>query len=164
MDSQSLKIKFAKHVKIDLATGCWIWEASCKGGNYGQFGFYSRKSGRKNRNMAAHRASWILYNGNIPDGLFVLHHCDNPRCVNPVHLFLGSQGDNRRDCVAKGRGSTGHKTRNPGEKHYLHKLTDEIVRLIRSDPRGCTAICKDYNVSWSLIWKVKKRWIWKHVD
>ncbi len=84
-----------------FATGCWEWTAS-KSHGYGQCRFYGRQ-------MGSHRASWILANGKIPNGLCVLHKCDNPPCVNPDHLFLGTQADNTADMVAKNRQAQGIK-------------------------------------------------------
>jgi hypothetical protein len=71
--------------------GCWFWNGTLSNG-YGKMG-----------RQLAHRLSWEAFNGPIPDGLFVLHKCDTPPCVNPDHLFLGTHGDNVRDCLAKGR-------------------------------------------------------------
>ena len=75
---------------------CWEWQGSRKGGGYGSIGI-------KGGTVAAHRASWVLTNGAIPDNLWVLHKCDNPPCVRPDHLFLGTRLDNVRDMCAKGR-------------------------------------------------------------
>jgi len=77
-------------------TGCDPWNGSVESKGYGQM----IVSGRK---VQAHRIAWQLFRGPIPEGLFVLHHCDNPRCVNPSHLFLGTHTDNMRNLVAKGR-------------------------------------------------------------
>lgn len=94
--------------KTDIRTDneCWNWQASTLRKGYGRF------SVRKVL-VQAHRFSWMLANGRgIPAGLQVLHSCDNPRCVNPNHLSIGTNGDNVRDCVAKGR----HRTRSSPKK------------------------------------------------
>lgn len=78
---------------------CWVWTGSKhRGRQHGQIGL------RAGVLLWTHRLSWELTNGPIPGGLFVLHHCDNPPCVNPDHLWLGTQRDNVADMVAKGRG------------------------------------------------------------
>lgn len=145
---------------------CWNWTA-CRtkdpSGNlrYGLFGVY-----RKNR--LAHRVAYMISNGNIPDGLFVCHSCDNPACCNPSHMFLGTPDDNMKDKVAKGRQShCGTRTPNVGETSPHAKLTDEKVRLIRSIyKQGHTTvkqIARDFGVAQSLIARVVRRQSWKHV-
>lgn len=100
-------------VTVDPATGCWLWKQSSDNrGGYGQ-----KRIGRKN--WGAHRLYFELFNGPIPDGLGVLHHCDTPRCVNPAHLFVGTDADNRRDAASKGR--------IPGNR----KATDDAIREAR---------------------------------
>lgn len=79
-------------------TGCWEWLGARANGGYGLFAVQNP------RRITAHRYSWELHNGPIPAGMHVLHHCDNPPCVNPAHLFLGTASDNMRDMLAKGRG------------------------------------------------------------
>lgn len=81
--------------KVEKGPDCWEWKAFRNKG-YGKFTYNGRM-------YLAHRLSWILTNGPIPDGLGVLHSCDNPPCVNPDHLFLGTQLDNMRDASNKGR-------------------------------------------------------------
>lgn len=130
---------------------CWKWTASKVKGGYGQFGFQRKV-------MLAHRVSWELAYGKPPDDLWVLHRCDNPSCVNPSHLFLGTQQDNVRDMFEKGR-----QNRVKGIAHHLCKLTEIKVRAIRADPRSQHVIAADYNVSHPLIGKVKRREIWRHV-
>lgn len=107
--------------KVEKTKTCWLWIASTRGKGYGAFG-------ADGKNQYAHRASWEIHYGPIPDGLWVLHHCDTPACVNPQHLFLGTNADNMQDCVAKGRTATGerngsktHPERRPkGERHGTH--------------------------------------------
>ncbi len=77
-------------------SGCWLWRASsCFADGYGHFSY--------GKGTRAHRAAWLLWKGEIPDGLFVCHKCDVRNCVNPDHLFLGTCKDNIMDCVSKGR-------------------------------------------------------------
>lgn len=100
-------------------TGCWLWDRAATPGGYGHFSLEGRPE-------SAHRASWRIYRGPIPTGLFVCHRCDTPSCVNPDHLFLGTGSDNIRDRHSKGR-SAGPR----GSRHGLSKLTDETVCEIR---------------------------------
>lgn len=116
------KESFLKCVVKSGANGCWNWtKPSGKERNR-----YGRRGSRRNEHYA-HRRSWEIYKGPIPDGLEVLHKCDNPPCVNPDHLFLGTQQDNIDDADKKGRLLR-------GERHGNAKLTnvqvDEIRRLI----------------------------------
>lgn len=114
--------------KVDTSGSCWVWTANCikdKNGNrrYGLIG-----AGRRGEGMLyAHRVSWELHNGPIPKGLKVLHRCDNPQCVNPKHLFLGTQLDNVMDMYRKGRnGRTGPI---PGSGAKVHLSSSEIAQL-----------------------------------
>lgn len=92
--------RFWCKVKLAGADECWEWIAGKDKDGYGWF--------KRDR---AHRAAWIFFNGRIPEGFLVLHTCDNPPCVNPAHLFLGTQQDNMTDCLKKGR-------RPSGERHW----------------------------------------------
>ena len=100
-----------------LGDGCWEWKKARNVGGYGFFWY-------KNKQMMAHRVSWFMTMGAIPTGLLVLHKCDNPCCVRPTHLFLGTYKDNSEDRDRKGRGATGIK--NPKSK-----LNPELVDDIR---------------------------------
>lgn len=86
-----------KDYNINIETGCWEWNRAMSGTGYGQK-WYSGKA------WNVHRLSWTIYNGAIPEGLYVCHSCDNRKCMNPGHLWVGTQGDNLRDMYAKGRG------------------------------------------------------------
>jgi hypothetical protein len=103
---------------------CWEWIGGCDVFGYGQITVAGK-------NEKAHRLAYKLTHGFIPEGKWVLHRCDNPRCVNEAHLFLGTHSDNMADMVAKGRASNGG--RGPrGETHPLARLTESQVRGIRS--------------------------------
>ena len=110
----------AKFTKTD---GCWNWTAHKDRDGYGTFWFDGRQK-------KAHRMAWMLYVGEIPDGLYICHHCDNAACVNPSHLFLGTAADNAHDCISKGRKVA--LPDNNGEKSGKAKLTDEQVLTIRA--------------------------------
>ncbi len=111
--------RFMSKVRQESAEGCWLWVASCFAAGYGQFGI-------DGKNWQAHRLSWTLFRGGIPDGICVCHHCDNPPCVNPAHLWLGTNADNTADRNRKGRAA-----RNRGEAAGGVKLTDTIVLEVR---------------------------------
>jgi len=98
---------------------CWPWTASVLHDGYGHAWF-------ERRGQPAHRVAWKLLRGPIPDGLFVLHRCDNPPCCNPDHLFLGTKGDNNRDRAAKGRSRSRR-----GSQVANSKLTEADVLRIR---------------------------------
>ena len=127
------------------ADECWEWTASLGSRGYGQFGVGYKLTG-------SHRVSYELANGAIPEGLLVCHHCDNKRCCNPAHLFLGTAQDNTQDMVNKGR----HKyISHYGEKHGKSKLTAEQVAEIRRRYSGKygekAALAREYAVSPSQI-------------
>jgi len=118
----------------------------------------------------AHRFIWELFNGPIPDGMCVCHHCDNPPCVNPSHLFLGSHIDNMRDKDTKDRSNNAAKSR-PGEFHGSSKLTNEDVLEIRRRYTGRgkghrangMELAKEFGVTYGLIWQITARKIWTHI-
>lgn len=160
-----MKTRFEKKFIPDPNTGCWIWMAALVGRGYGLF----RADGRLVR---AHRFAYELYVGPILDGLCVLHKCDVPACVNPAHLFLGTQADNIADKCAKGRQASGdrHGSRlHPektarGEKIGNAKLTEEQVREIRAaEGLSQQRLAVAFNVDQTLISQIRSRKIWRHV-
>lgn len=137
--------------KIHITPGCWLWLASKDSGGYGLLNI----SGKQEK---AHRVSYRLFVGNIPDGLQVCHRCDTPACVNPDHLFVGTNKENMEDRERKGRG-----VRQFGENHHSAKLTMEIARSIRADRRRQRDIGAQYGVSQHTVWQIKQNKIWREV-
>jgi hypothetical protein len=140
--------------KVQKTEGCWLWTGGRNSNGYGTFGLNGTKS------TAAHRFSWELVNGSIPHGMWVLHRCDVRHCVRPSHLFLGTRQDNTDDMLGKGR-----QTR--GVDKALAKLTDEIVRTVRSRHAAggvtLTALAAEYGVSLQVMWMAVTRRTWRHV-
>ncbi len=131
-------------------SGCWIWKGAIfPERGYGAFAYPGEQ--------LAHRVSWRLYRGEIPEGKFVLHRCDVPACVNPEHLFLGTQTENMADKVRKARQSRGAGT-------GVSKLTQEQVVAIKADARLQKEIALSYGISQSAVSEIKLGKTWKHVE
>ena len=121
--------------KVEKSDGCWIWKGSRHHNGYG----YLHRGGHTDRHPArAHRFSWEIHNGPIPVGLWVLHRCDNPPCVRPDHLFLGTRKDNMVDCAAKGRVCTIGKSRMT-ECGRGHAFTTSNTYVRSNGHRQCRA-------------------------
>ena len=133
-------------------SGCWLW----LGAVVGRMGYGHMKV--EGRAILAHRRSWLLRHGSIPDGLKVLHRCDVPCCVNPDHLFLGTVAANNADRDAKGR----HRALR-GEDHPAAKLTEAQVQRIRTDRRENTPIADSYGVTPAMIGHIKHKRAWRHL-
>lgn len=168
--------------KVDRSGECWVWLGARDARGYGRLR-------RRGRYVKAHRYVWTITNGEIPEGLFACHHCDNPPCVRPDHLFLGTQSDNARDMVAKGRSASGalsgsytRPDRRPrGERHGTHTRPDRIARgerlphtilsaedipvirarLAAGERTG--SIGHDYGVTGAAIRDIRRGRNWKHV-
>ena len=127
---------------------CWEWTGTR---NYADYGI-TQIDGRQIR---AHRLSYELFNGTIPKGRLVLHHCDNPPCVNPKHLYIGTDVENVRDRVRRSRSAC-------GENNGISKLTESKVRDIRSNSDVSLRIMADkYSVDKSLISQIRNKKVWK---
>lgn len=133
---------------------CWIWSGCLAPDGYGK-----TKVGKKF--TSAHRLSWVIHNGQIPDNKFVMHKCDNRACVNPSHLMLGTTQDNTSDCIRK-------KRRNPafGENLPQSKLNEASVRAIRDAARRGIPqiqIAQTFGLCQQAIHKVVSRKTWNHI-
>jgi len=149
------------------ASGCWWWTGA-KSRGYGKLG---RLENGRLVSLIAHRVSWAIHNGEIPDGMCVCHACDNPSCVNPAHLWLGTNADNTADKVSKGRQSRGEahgrsaRTAVPRRGNYVTKLTEEQVLAIRSEARrgNNRQLAARYGVSRYTLSDIVTRKSWKHI-
>lgn len=150
--------------KVNQTSGCWEWTGSRNPKGYGQI----QRGGRGGGLVLTHRLSWEIHNGSIPDSLFVLHKCDNPACVRPDHLWIGSKAENTADMMAKGR----HKTAPPkrllrGEDHPNARLTNDIVSAIRercaSGELSQSEAGRVYGLTSGSVNRIVKRLRWKHL-
>jgi hypothetical protein len=148
--------RFRSGYDVD-ANGCWIW----KGCAVGSYGYGSLRVNGKP--MYAHRYSWALHRGPIPEGMCVCHKCDVAKCVNPGHLFLGSHADNMADRNAKGRAVGGLKNPMRGTDHPRNKLTEQQVLAIRADTGSQRDVASRHDVSRRTIRNIQNRTIWKHI-
>jgi hypothetical protein len=141
---------------VAKSRGCWEWTGCLSSTGYGNI--YAG-----GRLRLTHRYSWEIHNGTIPRGLCVLHRCDNRKCVNPDHLFLGTKRENSQDMAAKGR------ERVPtlrGSEHGESKLTNEDVLRIRKEVASGAKqkdIAAELGVSASLVSLVVRRKAWRHL-
>lgn len=156
----SVEERFWKNV--DKSDDCWIW-TGCKTGN----GYGAIRVNTKQK--SAHRVSWELANGqNIPQGMVVLHSCDNPLCVRPSHLSIGTTDENSKDMARKGRASrSGPKMPAAGERNGSAILTENDVRQIRiqqSQGQSAKQLAAQYGVTDISVRNIVRGKTWKHVE
>lgn len=152
----AIKARFEENYTPEPMSGCWLWHGPALRRGYGRI----RVSGR---NLLAHRLAYELHCEPVPAGMNVLHKCDTPSCVNPAHLFVGTQRDNVHDMRAKHRGSLlsasdgGGKAGPESQRWRKGKLSDEAVAEIRAS-NGCTQqqLADRYGVTQSIISKVRR--------
>lgn len=148
----SLRDRFYAKFQPIPESGCWIWDAC--GSAHGRYGYIHVGD----RNRPAHRVSWEIHRGPIPDGLEVCHKCDVEACVNPAHLFLGTHKDNCMDRDSKGRNVS-----HPGSRHGNSKLVEADILAIRASEETALALAKRYGVHESSIGYIRQRKTWRHV-
>lgn len=136
--------------------GCWNWVGPRTRTGYG-YVFTEL------RTHLVHRVAWKLWVGPIPDGLCILHRCDNPSCFNLDHLFLGTNAENSRDMVMKGRARNGGTEHNRGALNPRARLTEDQVVSIRNDVRPAREIATEYGIAVSYVGKIRSRECWKHI-
>ena len=135
---------------VNPTSGCWNWTGGKTSRGYGNFWL-------NGKTVAAHRFSYEQHHGEIPDGMFVCHSCDNPSCVNPEHLFLGTPADNTADMVAKGRKVIGP----PGKRAKLTEVDVSEIRHLVSSGMTQRAVAKDYGVDPSTVSYIITNKTWK---
>jgi len=141
--SSKLIAQLKSKILIDQGE-CWNWVGLLNHEGYGRNGFglaqgFSRR---------AHRASWQVFNGDIPKGLMVCHSCDNPSCINPKHLFLSDNAGNLKDMRDKGRSPL-------GEKHWKHKLSDPEIKQIRESKLSGLELSQYFKISKSQVSNIR---------
>lgn len=151
--------------KVNKTDSCWLWTSKLNGSGYGVIAVPDDTRGNsscgtrvKRRYFLAHRMAWELTHGSIPEDKILCHHCDNPICVRPDHLFLGSHADNIRDKVSKNRQAM-------GTKNSQAKLTEEKVKEIRAIGYKLMEkeVAQMFKVSPATIGEIRRREIWKQV-
>lgn len=146
-ECSDLAEKLAGKFVIDPDSGCWNWVAATNERGYGVVS----RGGRAGGLHKAHRASWIVHRGEIPAGMWVLHRCDNPRCINPEHLYLGDHRRNVADMVERGRNVLPD---NRGEKASWAKLNAAQARDIKTRRLCASQFATLYGVSRSAIYEI----------
>lgn len=147
--NDTVKDRFFNLLAIDPESGCWMWKGyrKTKSAQYGWFWFNGKYE-------YAHRMAWRIFRGEIPKGLFVCHHCDTPGCVNPEHLFIGSQLDNMRDASNKNRFIGTRRRR---------IFSESEIFAIRKGPGTYEELSERYHVNKQTIWRIKKGKIYKEI-
>jgi Autographiviridae endonuclease len=146
------------NAKVERTPSCWLWRGAIKDTGYGVI----QRGGRAEGLVRAHRFAYEYYVGPIPEGLELRHSCHNRACVNPAHLTPGTRAENMRDMVAAGRWTP--RTPHRGETNGFSKLTEELVRYIRSSEKAGIELARELGVSTSQISAVRTRQAWKHIS
>jgi len=153
--------------KVIVHDDCWEWTATTDRYGYGVIAIGRHSQPRVDK---AHRVSWVIHFGSIPDKLDVLHECDNPPCTKPAHLFLGTHGDNMRDMTRKGRNVLGQREGGfgrIGEAHPRARITEadviEIRRLHAERAMTRREIAALKGISISSVKQIVARNLWKHI-
>jgi hypothetical protein len=157
--------------KVNKTDSCWLWTGSKRSKGYGAFVYIKDGLVVQGR---AHRYSYEIHKGLIPEGVFVLHNCpngDNPACINPAHLWLGNNLDNVQDMIKKGRRVKGG-THKPGKyehgtAHHNAKLTEENVKTIRekyaTGKTSFSKLAREYTLGIAHVYRIVRRKAWAHI-
>ena len=141
---------------------CWEWKGTKLPKGYGVFSDEPPSVGVRGKTISAHRYSFVLHGGVLNEGDFVLHSCDNPQCTNPIHLRKGTQSENIKEAISKGRKFVPSAK---GEQHPKSKLTEEQVRFIKSHPElGHKTIADMFGLSLNCIRGVRIGRTWTHIE
>ena len=163
--------------KVEIGRGCWWWLGTKDRDGYGLFKLNTHTC------IGAHRYAWWLATGENPKGHLICHYCDNPGCVNPEHLFMGTAQDNNRDRDEKGRTAKGERHHNfgrgkpfqyklrfatvpplrPGEKNGRAKLTEAQVREVLADNRPSVRLAEELGVTPTAIGMIRRGKTWRHL-
>jgi len=157
----TIQERFNERFKVNPESGCWEWTGLKNAKGYGRIGgeINGERVAPKGTLLLAHRVSWLIHKGAIPDGegahgTVVMHKCDNPSCVNPEHLMLGSQTDNVRDMHAKGRRPACTPS---GAEHWNAAIKDPAaIELIRSTKRNTKALAEQFGVHICTIKRIRR--------
>lgn len=159
MNRTPVEDRFWKYVTKGKANECWLWTGYLNASGYGRM-FISHDV--KPTNILSHRLSYQMHVGPIPDGLHICHTCDTPPCVNPKHLYAGTDADNVADRINRGR-SRHHRP--IGVLHPAAILTDEKVReILLATNERTVVLAEKYGVKPGTIYSVRERRAWKHVS
>lgn len=139
-------------------SGCLLWTGAVDHSGHGVITIWNDE-GTKAVTTSPHRVAWQLHRGPIPEGMCICHKCDVPSCINPDHLWLGSNDDNMADMVRKKR-ANGFK---PGSKHRRSKLTEENIRDIRTSNASGVTLAQRYGISTANVSLIRSRKAWSHV-
>jgi len=149
------KYKESFEKKVIKKFGCWAWSGFLDKNGYGVL-----PTGKNYGPDRAHRASWIIHYGTIPEGMFVLHKCDNPECTNPEHLFLGTPADNTKDMIDKNRMLIGSKVATA----KLSEADVQTIKTLLTLKKSYRQIAKMFNVGMTTIARIKNGKTWKHIE
>lgn len=156
---EELRSRFMSRFTVAPVSGCWLWTAGKCGPRSHRYGCirYQYKL------YKAHRLSYEIFKGPVPDGMFVCHHCDVPACVNPEHLFAGTPNENVQDAKRKGRLVSSPWAVAIGENNPHAKLSEADIRAIRADSRPSKILARIYEVDPSNINHIRRHMTWKHI-
>lgn len=154
--NKTLEERFWEKVDNASRDGCWRWTSAIGSRGYGVFWVGGRK-----RSAFAHRTAYEMTHGPIPEGMVVMHSCDNPWCVNPAHLSVGSKKDNSQDALRKGRYRVGESNGGGGKLRNGDILE---IRALMNQGYGCSRLSKRFGVSQQTIKAIKRGRIWSHVQ